>query len=75
MILKRVENLNLVEEEEIRSRMTKKKLSYQIMMEKTKVEAKGKGWPLTSLSLKPKKGVVTFAHKEEEVIVAKGSSI
>ncbi len=55
--------------------MTKKKLSYQIMMEKTKVEVKGKGWPLTSLSLKPKKGVVTFAHKEEEVIVAKGSSI
>ncbi len=74
MILRRVENLNLVEEEEIRSRMTKKNLSYQIMMEKTKVEAKGKGWPLTSLSLKPKKGVVTFAHKEE-VIVAKGSSI
>jgi len=27
MILRRVENLNLVEEEEIRSRMTKKKLS------------------------------------------------
>jgi hypothetical protein len=44
------------------------------MMEKTKVGAKRKGWPLASSLFKPKEGVVTLAHKEE-VNVAKGSSV
>jgi hypothetical protein len=44
------------------------------MMEKTKVGAKMKGWPLASSLFKPKEGVINLAHKEE-VIVAKGSSI
>ncbi len=43
-------------------------------MEKTKVEAKGKGWPLASLLLKPKEVVTTLVHKEEEATDAKGSS-
>jgi hypothetical protein len=60
---------------EARSRMAEKKSAYEMMMERARAGAKGKGGrPPASSSLKAKEAAVTLARKEEEAAAAKDLS-